>query len=336
MTTSLTAAQLARYRAARAAGHTASTAHGLALASTEPRGADWEINGDLIRFTPHAWGDRTDLQITATAAPDPHADLTWLGEFSATWAPGAIVASPDSGDCRRYFHPTITIDERRAALAASGHARGVAHHLALNSARADLDLARTLVGVTVTASVAHNRAEVFERTMGGVFLHPDEDSTDYLISVIAQSRMVEDLIGWSEILFGLRPSTTHLTPDDTWCLWLDTAERLGRWATVTAQSAEERQPEDHGADDVTSWNAELHIHSTGSRGTVDHDAILAALRRIADEPDTTPLPRPVVDTVIRAVTAPDHGEAIDALARLDAPGRDAVIQLAVLGEITHR
>ncbi|GHH62445.1 hypothetical protein [Lentzea cavernae] len=129
--------------------------------------------------------------------------------------------------------------------------------------------------------------------------------------------------------------TAQLTPDDTWCMWLDSGEMRWRWATVIDERTVERDGTDTVPDEVLDWSVELTEDETGDRFTLDHNKLLATMERVVRERGVIRLRSTIVDQIAAVLRADGHDAATDELCQLDCVGFDAIVQIATLGEITY-
>jgi hypothetical protein len=131
------------------------------------------------------------------------------------------------------------------------------------------------------------------------------------------------------------PDTSLLTPDDTWCMWIDSSDMRYHWATVAEETVVARDGTDTSAEEVQRWSVDLIEDETGTRFAVDHDAMLAAMHRIVHERDTIRLADTIIDQIAAVLDADDHDSATDELCQLDAVGHDAIVQVATVGQVIH-
>ena len=131
------------------------------------------------------------------------------------------------------------------------------------------------------------------------------------------------------------PSAPSLTPDDTWCIWLDSGDVRYCWATVVAEQLLERDGADTTADEVLSWTVDLVEDETGDRFTLNHNTMLAAMQSIVRECETVQLSNAIIDQIAEVLLADDHEAATDALCQLDCIGFDAIVQFATLGQVIY-
>jgi hypothetical protein len=126
-----------------------------------------------------------------------------------------------------------------------------------------------------------------------------------------------------------------LTPDDTWCMWIDSYSMRQYWATVVEETVVERDGTDTSADEIRRWSVDLTEDETGKQFTVDHHAILLAMRRIVHDRAAIHLADAIVDQVAAVLNADGHESATDELCQLDAIGTDAIVQVATLGQVIY-
>jgi hypothetical protein len=127
----------------------------------------------------------------------------------------------------------------------------------------------------------------------------------------------------------------YLTPDDTWCMWIDSYGMRCYWATIVDEIVVVRDSTEVNGGEVSGWSVELIDDESGDRFTVDHEAMLAAMRRIVDERDAIQLADVIIDQVAAVLNARDHENATDELCQLDEIGNDAIIQVATLGQVIY-
>jgi hypothetical protein len=128
---------------------------------------------------------------------------------------------------------------------------------------------------------------------------------------------------------------TYLTPDDTWCIWIDSYGMSRYWCTIVDEIVVQPDGTDVDAGEVSGWSAELIEDESGERFTVDHEAMLAAMWRIVQERDAMRLTPVIVDQVAAVLGARDHESATDELCQLDSVGNDAIVQIATLGQVIY-
>jgi hypothetical protein len=126
-----------------------------------------------------------------------------------------------------------------------------------------------------------------------------------------------------------------LTPDDTWCLWIDSYSMRQHWSTVVDETVVMRDGTDPTADEVQRWSAGLVDDETGKRFTVNHDTMLAAMQRIVHEGATIRLADSIIDQIAAVLDADDHESATDELCQLDVISDDAIVQVATLGHLIY-
>lgn len=127
----------------------------------------------------------------------------------------------------------------------------------------------------------------------------------------------------------------RLTPDDTWCMWLDSGDVRHFWATVAHERTVARDGTDTTADEVLDWNVELTEDETGDRFTLDHNMMLTTMSRIVSERDSVQLSNEIIRQIIDVLDADNHDAATDALCQLDCVGFDAIVQFATLGQVVY-
>lgn len=124
-----------------------------------------------------------------------------------------------------------------------------------------------------------------------------------------------------------------LTADDTYTLYLDALGMTLRWGTAaTMERTGEPMDEDN---PVTDWAVLIYEDDEPSKTTIlRHEDIVAAMRRIAADP-TIDLAGSIVAGVQSVLAAPTHDDLTDELCQLDEIGFDAIVQIAVLGEVVY-
>lgn len=127
----------------------------------------------------------------------------------------------------------------------------------------------------------------------------------------------------------------RLTPDDTWCMWLDSWDMRRFWATEAHERTVTRDGSDTTADEVLDWNVELIEDETGDRFTLDHNMMLATMCRIVGERDSVQLSEEIIGQIVDVLEADSHDAATDALCQLDCVGFDAIVQFATLGQVVY-
>lgn len=131
------------------------------------------------------------------------------------------------------------------------------------------------------------------------------------------------------------PDASLLTPDDTWCMWIDSSDMRYHWASVAEEMVVPRDGTDTSAEEVQRWSVDLIEDETGTRFTLNHDAMLATMHRIVRERDTIRLAHSIIDQIAAVLDAGDHDSATDELCQLDVVGFDAIVQIATLGQVTY-
>jgi hypothetical protein len=127
----------------------------------------------------------------------------------------------------------------------------------------------------------------------------------------------------------------YLTPDDTWCMWVDSYGMRRYWATIVDETVVERDSTEVNGGEVRGWSVELIDDESGDRFTVDHEAMLTAMLRIVDERDAIQLADVIIDQVAAVLNARDRESATDELCQLDVIGNDAIVQVATLGRVIY-
>lgn len=128
---------------------------------------------------------------------------------------------------------------------------------------------------------------------------------------------------------------SHLTPDDTWCMWIDSWGMRRFWATVAEERIVARDGTDTTADEVLDWAVDLIEDETGDRFTLDHNMMLETMHRIMRERDSVQLSDEIIDQIADVLEADTHDGATDALCQLDCVGFDAIVQFATLGQVIY-
>lgn len=127
----------------------------------------------------------------------------------------------------------------------------------------------------------------------------------------------------------------HLTPDDTWCMWIDSWEMRRFWATVADERPVARDGTDTTADEVLDWAVELIEDETGDRFTLNHNMMLVTMRLIVRDRDSVQLSGQIIDQIAEVLEADSNDGATDALCQLDCVGFDAIVQIATLGRVIY-
>jgi hypothetical protein len=120
--------------------------------------------------------------------------------------------------------------------------------------------------------------------------------------------------------------TIHLTRDDTYTMYLDASPFLGLWADLR----EERLARNTG-EEVTDWAVTVTEKDSDRSVLLDHDVMVATLRRVVADGNPFGLRGRFVTMVAAIVDAPDNVTASDAVVQLDPPKIDTLVQLATLG-----
>lgn len=211
-----------RYRASRAAGIPAVRAHRLSADQPVPPGFTYELRSDgTIRFVPLAHLDLAGLDIAATVTPDTDPDLSWVGEFNNTWAPGALIAGDKATASHRYFHPSHSVTERREHLASEGHSRSVAYEIAMAHAHDDLCLARDPNMLIVNVAITKAGVELGDSGVGNTVLDPSRDFLEQIVEVITDYRLVDDAVDQArDALRELALIAAHVGSHQRWRLGL--------------------------------------------------------------------------------------------------------------------
>ncbi len=136
-------------------------------------------------------------------------------------------------------------------------------------------------------------------------------------------------------LSSTEPDAPLLTPDDTWCMWIDSSDMRDYLATVTEETVVARDGTDTSSEEVQRWSVDLIDHEAGTRFTLDHDAMLATMHRIVRERATIRLADLIIDQITAVLGASDHNSATDELCQLNVVGLDAIVQIATLGQVIH-
>lgn len=131
------------------------------------------------------------------------------------------------------------------------------------------------------------------------------------------------------------PRTSHLTPDDTWCMWIDSWGMRCYWATVADERIVARDGTDTTSDEVLDWVVDLIEDETDNRFTLNHNMMLATMHRIVRERDSVQLSDEIIDQIAEVLEADSHDGATDELCQLDCIGFDAIVQFATLGQVVY-
>ncbi|MEV6242709.1 hypothetical protein [Lentzea sp. NPDC051838] len=131
------------------------------------------------------------------------------------------------------------------------------------------------------------------------------------------------------------PCASHLTPDDTWCMWIDSWGMRCSWATVVDERIVSRDGTDTTADEVLDWAVDLIEDETGDRFALNHNVMLATMHRIVRERDSVQLSDEIIDQISEVLEATSHAAATDELCQLDCVGFDAIVQFATLGQVVY-
>lgn len=131
------------------------------------------------------------------------------------------------------------------------------------------------------------------------------------------------------------PCTSHLTPDDTWCMWIDSSGMRCYWATVADERIIARDGTDTTSDEVLEWEVDLIEDETDNRFTLNHNMMLATMHRIVRERDSVQLSDEIIDQIAEVLEADSNDGATDALCQLDCVGFDAIVQFATLGQVVY-
>lgn len=130
-------------------------------------------------------------------------------------------------------------------------------------------------------------------------------------------------------------SRAHLTPDDTWCMWIDSWDMRRFWATVADERSVVRDGTDTSLDEVLDWTADLVEDETKDRFTLNHNMMVATMHRIVRERDSVQLSDAIIDQIAEVLAADTRDGATDALCQLDCVGFDAIVQIATLGQVVY-
>jgi hypothetical protein len=131
------------------------------------------------------------------------------------------------------------------------------------------------------------------------------------------------------------PRTSYLTPDDTWCMWIDSWGMRCFWATVADERIVSRDGTDTTADEVLDWAVDLIEHESGDRFTLNHNMMLATMHRIVRERDSVQLSDEIIDQIAEVLEANSHDDATDEICQLDCIGFDAIVQFATLSQVVY-
>lgn len=97
--------------------------------------------------------------------------------------------------------------------------------------------------------------------------------------------------------------TSHLTPDDTWCMWIDSWDMRRYWATVDDERTVVRDGTDASTDEVLDWSVNLVEDETGNRFTLNHNMMVATMHRIVRERDSVQLSNAIIDQIAEVLDA---------------------------------
>lgn len=123
-----------------------------------------------------------------------------------------------------------------------------------------------------------------------------------------------------------------LTPEDTYTMFLDALPGI-TWGETETQKLTGDLLSD--TDPVTAWAEWVTENEPGAqRVLLTHERMLASMQRIADD-STVRLCSEIVEQVRAVLDAVSHEDATDELCQMDVIGFDAVVQVAVLGEVRY-
>lgn len=120
-----------------------------------------------------------------------------------------------------------------------------------------------------------------------------------------------------------------LTPADTWPMIA--AGALGRTNWVYREDDE--QLTRGAAGEITGWTLTVHLDDEGRTATLNHTAMVDAMRAMVAEPDRCGGNHAVVPTIAAVLDAADNAQAVAALRRLGELAVDWVAQVAAMGTV---
>lgn len=131
----------------------------------------------------------------------------------------------------------------------------------------------------------------------------------------------------------ITPAKTFLTPSDTLLMLLDAMPFALSWA----QTSEVYCVGDPVRDTCTEWSCEVGEKGPGGGMpvTVNHETWLATMHTIVARRDEIDLHDSYIDQIAAVLDAASRDDATDETCQLDVTGFDAILQIAVLGQLVY-
>lgn len=129
--------------------------------------------------------------------------------------------------------------------------------------------------------------------------------------------------------------TVHLTQQDTRLMYEDALPLTHQWATCRTLHLEGDPIDVDDTNPVTAWQVQIREDETGRTWEIDHDAVIAAMRTLVDNPAEYRLHDSIIKQIGLVLAATDNEAATDEVCQLDVIGFDAIVQVATLGQVTY-
>lgn len=127
----------------------------------------------------------------------------------------------------------------------------------------------------------------------------------------------------------------HLTPADTYSIYLGALDFLNRWGTSETIEEAGDYKDTSGANPLTAWRVRVTEDEHPRRKwEFGHDDITRAVVRVASDPDVN-IQKEIVKEFRAVVLAPNNDEATTELCQPDVIGFDTVVQVATIGNVIY-
>lgn len=135
---------------------------------------------------------------------------------------------------------------------------------------------------------------------------------------------------------------THLTPADTYSLYLGALDFLHNWGTSETIEEAGDYKDTSGVNPLTAWRVRVTEDEEDPSQFDDpsrvwefgHEDIALAVVKVASDPDIN-IGEEIVKQFRAVVLAPSNDEATTELCQPDVIGFDAVVQVATIGEVIY-
>lgn len=128
---------------------------------------------------------------------------------------------------------------------------------------------------------------------------------------------------------------THLTQQDTRLMYEDAMPMTMHWAACRTLVLEGDPTDVTDENPVTAWRVEVRDDESDRTWEIDHDAIIAAMRKLVDNPSEYRLHESIIEQIRLVLAATDNELATDEVCQLDVIGFDAIVQVATLGQVIY-